>query len=110
MLKEANSFVMTLQKDKSNSENNKIRVNLRKILSLDEMIKKSHKRVFIELNENYDLNELKKILAKEGETEVNLVIKKDDKNLTFKLEKTRKVDLSALNSIKTRDYVKKISF
>ena len=110
ILKEANSFVMTLQKDKSNSENNKIRVNLRKILSLDEMIKKSHKRVFIELNENYDLNELKEILAKEGETEVNLVIKKDDKNLTFKLEKTRKVDLSALNSIKTREYVKKISF
>jgi len=109
-LKEANSFVMTLQKDITSQNNEKIRVNLKKILSLDEMIKKAYKKIFIELNSNFDPVDLEKILHLNGETEVNLVINNNNKNLIFKLEKTRKVDLSALNTIKTREYVKKISF
>ncbi len=109
-LKEANSFVMTLQKDIASQDNEKIRVNLKKILSLDEMIKKAYKKIFIELNSNFDPVDLEKILHLNGETEVNLVINNNNKNLIFKLEKTRKVDLSALNTIKTREYVKKISF
>ena len=109
-LKEANSFVMTLQKDIASQDNEKIRVNLKKILILDEMIKKAYKKIFIELNSNFDPVDLEKILHLNGETEVNLVINNNKKNLIFKLEKTRKVDLSALNTIKTREYVKKISF
>ena len=101
---------MTLQKDIASQDNEKIRVNLKKILSLDEMIKKAYKKIFIELNSNFDAVDLEKILHLNGETEVNLVINNNNKNLIFKLEKTRKVDLSALNTIKTREYVKKISF
>ena len=74
------------------------------------MIKKAYKKIFIELNSNFDPVDLEKILHLNGETEVNLVINNNNKNLIFKLEKTRKVDLSALNTIKTREYVKKISF
>ena len=43
---------MTLQKDKTPDENAKKRVNIRKIVSLDEMISKQYSEVTIELTEN----------------------------------------------------------
>ena len=110
ILIESNSFVMTLQKDKITGDNMQRRINLRKILDLAEMVNKPYEKVSIELNDNYNLQELKETLKEEGETEIKIIVKEKNKRLSFMLEKPRKFDLSIFNIVKNKEYVKKISF
>ena len=57
----------------------KKRINVRKIMSLDEVINKPYPRVTIELKENFKIDEIKDILSIHGETEINLVINNQNK-------------------------------
>ena len=107
ILKEGESFVMTLFKDVSNDQK---RVNVRKIVLLDNLINNNYKRVSIEIDEKLDLNELKKLLHEKGETEVQLIVRQKDTKFTIKLENPRKFDLKLFNEVKNREYVKKITF
>jgi DNA polymerase-3 subunit alpha len=109
-LKESSSFILTLQKDRAIGENNQRRINVRKIIDLNEIVNKPYDKVSIELDKDYNLEEIKDALKEEGETEINIVITENNKILKFKLEKTRKFDLTLFNDIKNKQYVKKISF
>ena len=109
-LKESNSFVLTLQKDKLTGENIQRRVNIRKILDLSEMVNKPYDNVSIEISENCDLKDLKECLKEEGKTQIKIIIRDNNKSVSFKLEKPRKFDLTIFNSIKNKEFVKKISF
>ena len=109
-LQESNSFILTLHKDTSIKDKNYERINVRKISDLSEMINNPYEKVSIELNNNYNLEELKKTLSEEGSTEINIIIREKDKSFAFKLEKTRKFDLAKFNDVKNKEYVKKISF
>jgi len=99
-----------LQKDKFSENNNQIRTNVKKILDLENFVNKPYKKVSIELNDKYNLEDLKKVLSEEGETEISIVVKDNNKTLAFQLEKTRKFDFNIFNDIKSKQYVKKISF
>ncbi len=107
ILKEGESFIITLFKDTSGDQK---RVNVKKIISLDNLINNSYKKVSIEIDEKLNLQELKKLLEKKGETEVQLIIRQKDTKFTVKLENPRKFDLKLLNEVKNREYVKKITF
>ena len=107
-LKEAESFVLTIQKDKA-TENSPRRVNVKKILSLDEVLNKPYSKVTIELSENYKLNELKEILSKHGETEISLVVKIKNKKAHYSFQKNRKFDFNHLKVLKAKEYVTKIT-
>ena len=109
-LKESNSFILTLQKDKFSENSISPRINVRKVLDLSELINKSYKKVSIELKNNYNLEDLKSILKEEGETQINILVKDKNKTLAFQLERTRKFDFNIFNDIKSKQYVKKISF
>ena len=61
-LRESNSFVLTLQKDKTSSEYNLPRVNIRKIVDLSDLVNKTYEKVSIELNYNENLNCLSDII------------------------------------------------
>jgi len=108
-IKESESFVLTLQKDKSIIDISKRRINIRKILSLDDMINKPYSKVTIELKENYNINEIKELLAKEGQTEINLIINNNNQRIHFNLQNARKFDFNQLKAIKNKEYVKKIT-
>ena len=108
-LKESESFVLTLQKDKLINESSQRRTNVRKILSLNDIINKPYSKVTIELNENYDINELKKILANKGQTEISLIIHNKNKKIYYNLQNSRKLDFNHLKAIKSKEYVKKIT-
>ncbi len=107
ILKEGESFVITLFKDINGDHK---RVNVKKIVSLDSLINNSYKKVSIEIDEKLDFKELKKLLEKKGETEVQLIIRQKDTKFTVKLENPRKFDLKLFNEVKNREYVKKITF
>ena len=107
-LKEAESFVLTIQKDKA-AENSPRRVNVKKILSLDEVLNKPYSKVTIELSENYKINELKEILSKHGETEISLVVKIKNIKAHYSFQKNRKFDFNHLKVLKAKEYVTKIT-
>jgi DNA polymerase-3 subunit alpha len=109
-LKESNSFVLTLHKEKNTAENSSARVNIRKIVDLSELINKTYDRVSIELNNSDNLEELNEILKKNGGTKINVVLRDKNKNYSFELEKPRMFDFNLFSLIKNKEYVKKISF
>jgi len=109
-LKESNSFVLTLQKEKNTTENNFRRVNVRKIVDLSELVNKTYEKVSIELRDNKKLKELSQLLKTEGKTKINIILNNDNKKYAFELEKSRKFDFATFSIIKDKQYVKKISF
>jgi len=108
-IKVSESFVLTLQKDKSIADISKRRINLRKILSLDDIISKPYTKVTIELKDNYNLDEIKKMLTKLGQTEISLIINKKNQKIHYNLQNARKFDFNQLKVMKNKDYVKKIT-
>ena len=108
-LKESESFVLTLQKDKISGDNTKKRINVKKVLNLDDVINKPYSKVTIELKNDYDLDEIKRLLSIKGETEINLVIKHEKKQAHFSLQENRKFDLTHLKALKAKKYVEKIT-
>ena len=109
-LKESNSFVLTLQKEKNSSENINRRINVRKIIDLSELVNKTYEKVSIELNDNEKINELSQLLKVEGNTKINIILNNDNKKYAYELEKSRKFDFATFSIIKDKQYVKKISF
>ena len=98
-----------MQKDKIVNDTTKKRINIRKILSLDEVVNKPYSKVTIELKHNYNLNEITELLSASGETEINLVLKDQNKQAHFALQNNRKFDLKHLKALKAKEYVEKIT-
>ncbi len=109
-LKNANSFVITVQKDTYSEGSATRRINIRNITPLDNFVKKSYDMVTIEINGKSNLNELKGLLEEGGETKVNIRVKRESKVYIFSLKNPRKFNFSTFNNIKNKEYVKKISF
>ncbi len=108
-IKESESFVLTLHKEKSLGDGSKKRINIKKILSLDEVINKPYSKVTIELKDNYNLDEIKELLSNKGETEINFIIKESNKQAVYLLKENRKFDLNHLKALKAKKYVEKIT-
>ena len=109
-LKESESFVLTLKKENISSETINKRVNVKKILNLEQAIKEPYSKVTIELNQDCNMNELKEILSHEGNTSINIIIKNNNQKAHYLLQNNRKFDLKHLKALKAKDYVSKITF
>ena len=108
-LKESESFVLTLQKDQSNISDTKKRINVRKIVSLEEALNKPYSTVTIELNENFKLKEIKDILSSDGETKIHIVVKYSNLKALYSLQNNRKFGLTHLKALKGMKFVEKIT-
>jgi len=108
-MKESESFILTLQKDKLIGDSSQRRINIRKILSLDDLINKPFSKVTIELEENCNMEEIKRLLKNEGQTEISLIINKKNKKIHYNLQSARKFDHNQLKIMKSKEYVKKIT-
>ena len=107
-LKESESFVLTLQKEKTSGDVGRMRLNVKKILSLDELINEPYSKVTIELKDNFEVNDIRNILSKKGNTKVNLIINKNNQKACYSLQNNRKFDLDHYNLLKSKEYVLKI--
>ena len=103
ILIEGNSLILTLVKSISNDENRFKRVNVQKIGSLKDLFNSPIKEVFFELKSDDEVNEISKILDKDGNTAININLINDDKTLTFKLRNNRNLDRKSLNLLRKRD-------
>ena len=98
-----------MQKDKIIGDKEKKRINVKKIISLDDVINKPYSKVTIELKSNYNLNEIKELLLHRGDTEINLIIKDKSKRAFYSLQENRKFDINHLKALKAKKYVEKIT-
>ena len=108
-LTESDSIVLTLQKDKNLNEGTKKRINVRKILSVNEVIDKPYSKVTIELSENFKIDEIMQILSSIGDTQIDIIIKNENKKVFYTLENKRNFDLKHYKALKGREYVSKIT-
>ena len=100
---------MTLKKDKISGYKEKKRVNVKKILNLDEVINKPFSKVTIALKKDCDLDEIKELLSNKGDTEINLIFKGKNHQALYSLQENRKFDLNHLKALKAKKYVEKIT-
>ena len=103
ILKEGGSLLLTLVKSISNDENRFKRVNVQKIGSLIDLFNSPIKEVYFDVNNDENLETISKILNEDGKTEINFNMKVNDKNLKFKLKKTRNLDRKSLNLLRKRE-------
>ena len=108
-LKESESFIITLHKEKVTSDITKQRINVKKIVSIDNFINEPYSKVTIELNENCKINDVKEILSKKGKTAISLIINNNKQKAYYNLKNNRKFDLNHYKHLKSKDYVLKIT-
>ena len=109
-LKTANSFILTLQKDNAAVDSFSRRINIRKLISLNDFTNKKYDKVTIEIKNQSKLDELQKLLREDGETKIQIKIKETSKIYTFELKNLRKFNAGTFNHIKDKEYIEKISF
>ena len=107
-LKEGQSFLLTVIRDKENQENRFRRINVRKIVSLKEITKKDYSEVYIEINESNSLKKLYEAIKEKGNSKIKISINDKSKNLLFELKDKRKFDYETLKNLNKERYIKKI--
>jgi len=106
---EGKSFLLTVLKDKENQENRFRRINVRKIVNLDEITKKTYTNVEIEIHSADDLKKLYEVINEKGDSKIKIYIKNENKNYIFELKEKRKFDYKTFKHLNKEQYIKKIN-
>ena len=99
ILVDGNSLMLTLTKNFTDEERTQKRINVKKIVSLKDVSNKTIKNITLKFNDIEDINIIENLSLKEGETEVKILINKENETVTFGLKNKRKVDNKVLNSL-----------
>ena len=108
-LVEGKSFLLTLIKDKENQENRFRRINVRKIVSLEEIARLNYNNVHIEIDTSDSLKKLYERIKEKGDSKIKISIAEQHKNYLFELKDKRKFDYETLKYLNQEPYIKKIS-
>ena len=108
ILIEGNSLLITLNKNFSNDENRFRRINVNKIVLIKDLYNKPISKLELTLDKIEQITSLDN-LSYDGNTEVILNVKNNQKILTFKLNKNRKVDRNSINLLKKEEILTQIS-
>ena len=109
LLVEGKSFLITLIKDKENQENRFRRINVRKIVSLDNIVKLNYDHVHIEIDKSDNLKKLYESIKEKGDSKIKISINEKQKNYIFELKDKRKFDYETLKYLNQEHYIKKIN-
>jgi len=108
-LVEGKSFLITIIKDKENQENRFRRVNVRKIVSLEEIMKLNYNNVHIEIDTSDNLKKLYENIKEKGDSKIKISIVEADKKYLFELRDKRKFNYETLKNLNQEPYIKKIN-
>ena len=109
ILKNGKSFLITVLKDLSNQNNRFKRTSVRKLVSLNEISKRSIPKITFEIEKLENLKNFSNLISEKGNTNVKIVVKNNSKNLIFELSEKRKINPEILKSLKNEPYLKKIN-
>ena len=102
------SFLLTIIKDKQNQNNRFRRVNVRKIVSLEDITKMNYNVVHIEIDSSKSLKKLEEKIKEKGNSKIKISIKENDKSYIFELKDGRKFDFQMLKKLNKEHYIKQI--
>tara|TARA_B100001057_G_C22681999_1_gene884132 strand:+ start:1 stop:1077 length:1077 start_codon:yes stop_codon:yes gene_type:complete len=100
-IKESKSVIITLSKT-FNQNDQKTRINVKKIIPLDDILNKPINNLKIKMNNFENFGLLSKMLGIKGNVEVTFEVLRNNKKFTLKLKNRRFVDKNILNSIKNQ--------
>ena len=92
---------------KNYADENKIqkRINVKKIISLKDVIDKPIKNITFKFKNFNDLYKLENLDKKNGQTDVRVIVDNDNEILTFKVKNRRKIDkFNSLIEVISRPY------
>ena len=95
-------------KDKENQENRFRRINVRKVIPLEDLTKSDYNNVHIEIDNINNLERLYETIKEKGETKINISIADKNKNYLFELKNKRKFDYKMFENLNKQQYIKKI--
>ena len=101
ILKEGMSLIITIYKNSLDANRFK-KLTVKKISSLNSLINKPISSIEIYLNDKKNLDNIKEILVKPGDTEVKIKVNDEGMEYVFKLKNKRHVDKSHLNLLKNQ--------
>ena len=104
-LKEGNSIMLTLIKNYKDNDKSQKRINVKKIVSLKEFINKPLKNITFKFRNVKEMLKIKTLSKKDADTEVEILLHKDNELMTFKLKDKRKVNNNLINSLKLNENV-----
>ena len=108
-LEEGKSFMITLIKDNTNYENRFRRINVRKIVRINDITKPSYTNVYIEIDKTDSLDKLYQSIKEKGNSRIKISIKEKKKNYLFELKEKRKFDYQTLKNLNKEQFIKKIT-
>ena len=101
-IKEGNSVILTIQKIIKQNEPQSTRLNVKKIISLDDLINKPINSISFKVKNVDEVDILSKMLKKGGDVDVNINIVSNDKAYKIKLKDKRFIDRKTVNLIKNQ--------
>ena len=104
-LTEGNSLMLTLIKNYSDDSKTQKRINVKKIIALNELTNQQIKNITFRFTDIKDIQKLKKLSPKEAETDVKIILEWNDKILKFQLKHKRKINNKVLNSMNLMENV-----
>jgi len=102
ILVEGNSLILTLSKNLSDDDNKFKRINVKKIASLNDLIGKPLNEVKIFLENIEQLKKIDNIFKTNGKTNVNIFIKNNNQNLSFKFKTMKNIERKSLETLKNK--------
>jgi DNA polymerase-3 subunit alpha len=104
LLVEGNSLLITLNKSLNDEMNRFRRINVKKIASMKNLLNSPINQVKFDLKNVNNLEELsKKLINKDGNSDIELELIDLDKKLIFKLKNKRQIGRKSINLIKNKD-------
>ena len=96
---EGNSLMITLIKNYVDENKTQKRINVKKMISLKELTNKQIKNITIRFDNIKDFEIIKSLSPENGETDVTILLDKDEKIHKFNLKNKRKVNIQLLNTL-----------
>ncbi len=103
ILKEGRSLIITLMKSLTNEDNRFKRINVQKIVSLQDLLSKPINEVTFNLKSLKELNEISKILPEKGGTLIKINFRDNENNLYFQLENKRNIERKTINLLRNKE-------
>ena len=105
ILIEGNSVMITLVKNYIDENKIQKKINIKKIISMKEVIDKPIDEVKIKIKNLDDIAKINKLSFKRGKTKVIIDVEVDKKKMSFELNEKRKIDHKMLNLMRNQENI-----
>ncbi len=103
LLIEGNSLMVTLIKNYTDVEKTQKKINVKKILSLKDVLNKPIENITFKCESLEDLQKLKFLKIENGKTNVNLEFSHNNLTMKFNLKYKRKIDYKLINTLNIKE-------